>query len=156
MKRFLDTFMISVIFFAMVSSQNMKSESHVYFFWDHKMGWEQIPIEINGEYSFSIIPELSNETAGIKIYNKAVRKVTFPTEGRYVVSITNTWFSKPYHAEIILNLEDGETYYVVLDCTITNPFFFKELNKKDGEKLFQKASKNSKKYTFNPDYTYEK
>lgn len=160
MKRFFKTLTISIAFFAIANVQNLKAESYVYFFWDCRTLWSDIPVDVNGEYAFSLIPEgrlYGTKSYTTTIYNKTARKVIFPTEGRYVFSSTiETNAAGIFHSDIILNLEEGETYYVLLDHKITHSFYLQELNKKQGEKLLKKYQKKSDKRTINPDFIYEK
>lgn len=139
------------LFFAFAMSSTVKAESTVYFIWDHVMGWDELPFYVNGEYAFSIVPDLKSSSP-IPLYTKAIRKVVFKKTGRYVVSFEREWFQKPYHAETILNLEDGETYFVVMDAKI-NGLSFGEVSQKQGDKFLKKAGK---KYVLNDDFFYDK
>ena len=57
-------------------------------------------------------------------------------------------------AEANLNVEDGQTYYVLFNANMKNPFFAELLTEKEGLKMLKKATGN-KKYTFNEDLVYE-
>lgn len=125
------------------------AQSTVYVIFDHKMGWAELPFSVNGTQAFSLNPEVASATIAGTIYKKVLRKVTFNKPGRYVLSMENTWYGKPYHFETILNLEDNETYYIELDFTIKGGTF-KEIPTAKGVKYMQKAEKD-KNITINPD-----
>lgn len=141
--------------FTIFGMQKTDAQSDVYIFWDCKMGWETVHIEVNGTQAIALNPELLKSFYALKTYKKAARKVTFPEAGRYNLSVTEEWSGKPYHAEMVLNLEDGETYYVLLNSKPGNPLYFTEMSEKDGQKFLEKARKD-KNYTFNEDFTYVK
>lgn len=52
-----------------------------------------------------------------------------------------------------LNLEDGETYYVIVNASLKRNFYIENLDEKDGAKLLKKALKDDK-YTKNEDFVY--
>lgn len=140
-----------VVVLALAVNTSAKADCTVYFIWDHVMGWDELPFQVNGEYAFSITPELKSNSV-FPLYHKAIRKVVFKNPGRYVVSFERSWFEKPYHAETILNLEDNEVYYIVMDCKISG-FIFGEVPEKKGLKYIKQAGK---KYTLNEDFIYDK
>lgn len=140
---------VAILVLSMISTA--KADCTVYFIWDHVMGWAELPFKVNGEYAFSITPSLKSSSA-FNLYNKAIRKVIFKKPGRYVVSFENEWFEKPYYAETILNLENDEVYYIVMDATIKG-FVFGEVPEKKGLKFLKQAGK---KYTLNEDFVYDK
>ena len=142
--------------FTIFGMQKTDAQSDVYIFWDCKAQLGPIPIEVNGAQAIILNPELSKSVYGYNVYKKAARKVTFPEAGRYNLSST---VEMPgiaiFHAEMVLNLEDGETYYVLLNSKTGNLFYFTEMSEKDGQKFLEKARKD-KNYTFNEDFTYIK
>lgn len=141
----------AVLFLAVAVNCSVKADCTVYFIWDHVMGWDELPFNVNGEYAFSIKPDLKSDK-GIPMYTKAMRKVIFKNPGRYVVSFERTWFNKPYHAETILNLEDNEVYYIVIDAKMSG-LVFGEVPEKKGLKYVKQAGK---KYVLNEDFVYDK
>ncbi|MBQ7420900.1 MAG: hypothetical protein IJV27_01950 [Prevotella sp.] len=155
-RKFFMRIALTSFFLFVVGLQTTKAQSTVYFFWDFgRMSWDELPFKLNGKTAFSLKPRYTKSIGDFQLYSKALRKVTFNKEGKYVVSVDQEWAQKPYHAEVVLNVEKGETYYVVLDCTIKNAFELKILSEKDGEKFLAKALKD-KKYEVNPDITYGK
>lgn len=152
MKHFVLTTVITLL--AALACSQAKAESVVYIYFDHKMGWAELPFAINGEQAFTLTPEPANVTPAMTIYKKVMRKITFTHPSRFVLSMDNSWYGKPYHMETILDLEDGETYFVELDFTMKGGTF-KEVPAEKGMKYVQKALKD-KGTTVNSDFVYEK
>jgi len=92
---------------------------------------------------------------GTCLWNMMARKIIFKESGSYVVDVDcpNVMRHCVYHASINLNLEDGETYYVLINAGLTKTFYMELLNDNKGKKMLNKA-RTSKKYTFNEDYIY--
>lgn len=142
--------------FTIFGMQKTDAQSDVYIFWDCKTLWESISIEVNGtDGAITLNPEVRKTAYGLNFYKKAARKVTFPEAGRYNFSVTVETGVAIYHAEIVLNLEDDETHYVLLNSKLGNIFYFAEMSEKKGKKFLEKARKD-KNYSFNKDYTYVK
>ena len=83
-----------------------------------------------------------------------MRTVIFKNPVSYGVGVDCSSERGTYHAELNLNLEDGETYYVVVNASMKKTFYIENLEEKAGLKLLKKAQK-SKKYTINEDFVYE-
>lgn len=133
----------------------VKAESTVYFFVDFRFTVPSYPIMINGTKAFSLDPKLWSTAGGINSYYMCARKVTFKNEGSYVISTECVNIKNvKYKAEINLNIEDGQTYYVLFNSNIKKTFYAEEMSEKDGLKLLKKAQ-SSKKYTINDDLVYE-
>lgn len=132
-----------------------KADSTVYFFVDFRFWNSEYVFTLNGKKAFSLTPE--GGTAGstsAPLYNMVMRKVVFKHSDSYVVAVDCPSGRGTYHAEMNLNLEDGETYYVVVNSSLKRTFYIESLDEKDGQKLLKKAQK-SKKYTINEDFIYE-
>lgn len=112
-------------------------------------------VKVNGEDAFKLIPEIHKayNNPPSTIYKKVMRKVTFKNSNSYVVSLDSPLQNRVYHAELNLNLEDGETYYVLVNANLKKSFFIENLSEKDGQKLLKKALKDDK-YTINEDFVY--
>lgn len=141
------------IFIFGVGIQYAKAQATVYFFLNQPMPISEYPFEVNGSYAFSLEPYARIEYSdGITIYSRVFRKVIFKETGKYTIATNFTWREAPYHIERILNLEDGETYYVLLKCNAKG-YRFELITEKEGLKLLEKAKTNVK-YVQNPDYIY--
>lgn len=84
------------------------------------------------------------------------RKVIFQQPDSYIISVD---CPKPknggtYQADVNLNLEDGETYYVLCNASLKRTFYMEVIPEKEGLKFLKKAQ-TSKKNTFNEDFVYE-
>lgn len=133
----------------------VKAESTVYFFVDFRFSNPSYPIMINGTKAFSLDPKLWSTVGGMNSYYMCARKVTFKNEGTFVISTEcPTPKNTILKAEINLNVEDGQTYYVLFNSNIKKTFYAEEMSEKDGLKLLKKAQ-SSKKYTINDDFVYE-
>lgn len=133
----------------------VKAESTVYFFVDFRFTVPSYPFTVNGKQAFSLDAKFVSQAAGINMYSMIARKVVFKNEGTYVIStecknINNV----QYKADINLTVEDGETYYVLINSNMKKTFYAEEVSEKEGLKLLKKAQ-GSKKYTINEDYVYE-
>lgn len=135
--------------------QNVKAESTVYFFIDFKFWNSEYKFTLNGKEAFSLIPEgkAVSGMGGATMYNKVMRKVVFNNPDSYVVAVDCPSARGTYHAEMNLNLEDGETYYVIINASMKRTFYIESLDEKDGAKLLKKALKDDK-YTKNKDFVY--
>lgn len=146
-----------LLVFALSGLTHVKAESTVYFFVDFRLYSKEYMFKINGENAFTLKGEASRLPGPPTLYNMMMRKVVFKKADTYVVATdcptpTN---KGTYHAELNLNLEDGETYYVLVNTTMKRTFYMELLQEKDGVKLLKKAQK-SKKYTINEPFTYDK
>ena len=129
------------------------ADSTVYFFVDFRFWQSEYVVKVNGKKGFKLQPEVSQMIGETPMYKMVARKVVFPKEDTYVISCDCNTNHGTMTAEINLNLEDGETYYVVFNAGMKNPFYAELLTEKDGLKLLKKAQKN-KKYSFNKDVVY--
>lgn len=138
-----------------VGIYNAKAQSTVYFFVDFRFWNSEYVFMVNGNNAFKLIPEgkLVNKASDVVLYNMVARKVTFTNAGSYVIAVDCPSARGNLHAELNLNLEDGETYYVLLNSSMKRNFYMENLEEKAGLKLLKKAQK-SDKYTINEDFTY--
>lgn len=134
---------------------DLKAQSTVYFFVDFKFWNSEYVFKVNGNEAFKLIPEGKPISKYVEtvLYNMVARKVTFSKAGNYVVAVDCPSAKGDYHAETNLNLEDGETYYVLINSNMKKTMYMEVVSEKDGLKLLKKAQK-SDKYTFNEDFTY--
>lgn len=136
--------------------QNVKAQSTVYFFIDFRFWNSEYVFNVNGEKGFTLNPEGEQLFKGsdTMMYNMCVRKVIFEHPDSYVISVDCPAKAGLYHAELNLNLEDGEAYYVLCNASLKMPFYMESVTEKEGLKLLKKAQK-SKKYTVNEDFVYK-
>lgn len=156
MKTFLGK-ILSVVVIAMASvSLQARAESTVYFFLDFRNFIPEYTVKINGEDGFVLKPEGKPVMKGSTtlMYNMCARKVVFEHPDSYVLSIDCPTPKTVYHAELNLNLEDGETFYVLCNGKVGKAFYMELVPEKEGLKLLKKAQ-TSKKYTINEDYVYK-
>lgn len=151
MKKSIINFVFLCLFLFVFSSAF--AESYVYVIIDHNMPLSTLSFKVNGVNAFDVRPDVQKEVLGMKIYKKALRKITFKNSQRCVVSYDTQWYGKPWHLETILNLEDGETYYLKLGAKGADGTF-EEISEKEGMKFVKKAEK-SKDITTNEDFVYE-
>lgn len=145
-----------LLVFALSGLTHVKAESTVYFFVDFRMFHKEYLFTVNGEKAFTLTGEVSQTINGEPfLYNMMMRKVVFKKADTYVVATNCCTKNGDYHAELNLNLEDGETYYVVVNANMKKNFYMELLQEKDGLKLMKKGE-NSKKYTINEPTTYDK
>ena len=137
-------------------SNTLKAQSTVYFFVDFRWLLSEYIFIANGNEAFRMIPEGKPIVKGYDtmMYNMVARKVIFKNPGSYVVSCGYINDGVDYDAKVNLNLEDGETYYVILNRNVKRFFYMELLEEKAGLKLLKKAQ-TSKKYTFNDDFVYD-
>lgn len=155
MKTFIKKAALIFVLMFIAAAQNVKAESTVYFFVDFKFWNSEYQFTLNGKKAFTLVPEgkVINKTAGTTMYNKVMRKVVFKNSDSYVVAVDCPSARGTYHAEMNLNLEDGETYYVIINASMKRTFYIESLDEKDGTKLLKKALKDDK-YTKNEDLVY--
>lgn len=147
---------IFLFFIYCISVTKVSAISTVYFIWSFgRSVWKEIPFSINGYQAFSLIGKPLKKIADFQYYSKSIRKVMFTKEGKYIVSADQTWYEKPYHTEVVLNLEDDDVYYIELQCNISNSFNLKILSNKEGEKKIMKMM-NDDKVSVNPEIVYGK
>lgn len=150
----------SVLVFLLVfaaAAQSVKAESVVYFFVDFRFWNSEYQFTLNGVNAFKLVPEgkpAAGNPSMPQLYNMVMRKVIFKNPDSYVVGVDCSSSRGTYHAEMNLNLEDGETYYVKIDSSLKRTFFIESLDENAGQKLLKKAQK-SKKYTINEDFVYD-
>lgn len=156
MKRLSKVFLLAALLISTFTNI-AKAQSTVYFFVDFRFWNSEYVFSVNGKPAFTLTGEGKPLSKGsdVMMYNMMARKVTFKKSGSYVVSIDCPSARGTYHAELNLNLEDGETYYVLINSNMKKNFYAENLDEKAGQKLLKKAQ-SSKKYTFNEDFVYEK
>ena len=142
-----------LILFICICTFKCMADSTVYFFVDFRFWQSEYVVKVNGKKGFKLQPEVSQMIGETPMYKMVARKVVFPKEDTYVISCDCNTNHGTMTAEINLNLEDGETYYVVFNAGMKNPFYAELLTEKDGLKLLKKAQKN-KRYSFNKDVVY--
>lgn len=152
-KTFIGKFALICLLACSFSTQ-AKAESTVYFFVDFRSLTQEIPIAINGEQAFSLTGKVSMQGPPT-LYSMMMRKAVFKNAGSYVVSTDFALLNKKYHGETNLNLEDNETYYVIINGNIKKNFYMQLVPEKEGMKLLKKAQTN-KKYHINEPFTYDK
>jgi len=155
MKRYFQKLFLIAAMLLSVAGYNVKAQSTVYFFVDFRFWNSEYVFKANGNEAFKLIPEGNPVVKGSDavLYNMVARKVTFTNSGSYVISVNCPTAKGDMQAELNLNLEDGETYYVLLNSTMKRALYMESIEEKEGLKLLKKAQK-SKKYTFNEDFTY--
>ena len=156
MKTFLGK-ILSVVAIAMAAvSLQSRAESTVYFFLDFRNFIPEYMVKINGEDGFTLTPEGKPLAKGstAALYNMCARKVIFEKSDSYVLSIDCATPKTVYHAELNLNLEDGETFYVLCNARVGKTFYMELVPEEEGLRLLKKAQ-TSKKYTINEDYVYK-
>lgn len=147
-----------LLFITMMASMTAAyADVTVYFFHDHKLNVREMPFAIDGEQAFTLCGEVLGgilASAENPFYKQSMRKVIFKKPGRHVITVDLLWQgTTPYHGETILNLEDNETYYIVLDW-VPKGIKLGEVPAKKGMGLVKKAEKG--KFTINPDVIYDK
>lgn len=147
---------VLLVVFLCLCLSNTFAKSIVYFFVDFRFWRNEYIVKVNGQEGFKLVSEVSKEVVpgGPAMYKMIARKVIFKEENTYVLSCDCETNHGTMTAELNLNIEDGQTYYVVFNAGMKNPFYAELLSEKDGLKLLKKAQK-SKKYTFNEDLVYE-
>lgn len=155
MKSFFQKLFLSTVLLFSLDFCNVSAQSTVYFFVDFRFWNGEYVFMANGNKAFSLIPEGKpvNKDSETLFYNMVARKVTFTNSGSYVMAVDCPSPRGILHAELNLNLEDGETYYVLINSTLKRNFYMENLEEKDGLKLLKKAQK-SNKYTINDDFIY--
>lgn len=144
-----------VLLFVCACFAKALADSTVYFFVDFRFWKSEYVVKVNGEEGFKLVSEASKQiTEDTALYKMVARKVTFLKEDTYVLSCDCETNHGTMTAEVNLNLEDGQTYYVVFNAALKNPFYAELLTEKEGLKLLKKATGN-KKYVFNEDLVYE-
>ena len=137
-----------------MSTARVQAQSTVYFFFDLRLMNSSYTFQVNGENAFVLTGEAC-EGLYKGLYNMMARKVIFKHPDNYLISTDMPFRGMNYHADVHLNLEDGETYYVLCNGNFKRSFYMEEVSTKEGKKLLKKAQKK-KKYTFNEDFIYDK
>lgn len=126
----------------------------IYLFDNHQYVPNMV-IRFNG----NIIPlpelELIREANkwSMNLYRRAVTKVVVKNPGRIILSRDFTWYEKPFHDELTLDVADGDVYYVEYVHGLHNKLNL--MKTKDGEKEYKKVSKDTKNWKVNPPQYYE-
>lgn len=156
MKQIFKSLLLVAVFIVIGGAQIVKAQSTVYFFVDFRFWSSEYEFTVNGTKGFTLNPEGKPVTKGsdTMMYNMCARKIVFEKSDSYVIAVDCATSGPTYHAELNLNLEEGETYYVLINATLKKPFYMELMSEADGQKLLAKAQK-SKKYTINEDYTYK-
>lgn len=155
MKKFFQKLFLVAAMLLSVGVNGVKAQSTVYFFVDFRFWNSEYDFKANGNDAFKLIPEGKpiNKVSDVIMYNMVARKITFTNPGSYVITVDCPTAKADLHAELNLNLEDGETYYVLVNSTMKRALYMENVDEKEGLKLLKKAQK-SDKYTFNEDFTY--
>ena len=143
--RKLVTTILGILTVVIISVSYSNAESTIYFIQTHPYlsTWHYY-VTFNGDtIDFPGQEPLNPDTKSFKKYPKAFVECTIKNPGRLVVTKEFHWMDKPYHDEITLDLEDGETYYLESMHGFSNKMNL--LKTKDGEKALNKAKKDSKK-----------
>ncbi len=126
----------------------------IYIFDNHKY-INSMLVRFNG--NLLPLPEMEvishNKKLGYKTYRRAVTKIVVKNPGRIIMARDFTWYEKPYHDELTLDVADGDVYYVELVHGMSNKLCL--LKTKDGEKEYKKVSKDTKNWKVNPPQYYE-
>lgn len=156
MKKFFQKFFLVAAMLLSVGVYSAKAQSTVYFFVDFRFWNSEYAFKANGNEAFKLVPEGKpvSKYSDVIMYNMVARKVTFTNPGSYVIAVDCPTPKGDLHAELNLNLEDGETYYVLVNSSMKRSFYMESLEEKEGLKILKKAQK-SDKYTFNADFTYD-
>lgn len=114
-----------------------------------------IKMSIDGEHAFNMQLEPKDDKIWYettRTYRKAIQKMIFNEEGRFVISFDLVWFGdKPCSDEITLDLTDGSVHYIqMFQRSFSKSGNFKILT----EKEWLKKMKKVKDYTILPDYVY--
>lgn len=155
MKNLLKKLSFAVFILTAICIQNINAQSTVYFFIDFRFWNPEYNFKVNGEDGFTLNPEGKVLTKGsdTMMYNMCARKIIFENSDSYVISVDCPSPQGTYHADLNLNLENGETYYVICNAKVGKTFYMENLTEKEGLKLLKKAQK-SNKYTINEDFIY--
>lgn len=138
-----------------------QAEGVVYLFGDKTP--KPFAISINGSEKFVLEGKIlkrqgSNTIGGVtevfNTYSNVVQKIIFHEDGQYMISFDLSWFGKPYHDEIVIDITDGDVQYVVISNSIKG-LKFKPLKESDGLKKLKKAEGDTKKTVIKEDYIYE-
>lgn len=77
----------------------------------------------------------------------------FENSGSYVVGTGYLYNGTEFNTEVNLNVEDDQTYYVLINANLKRSFYCEVVDEKKGLKLLKKAQ-DTKKYTINEDFVY--
>lgn len=144
-------------------SLSAMAESHVYLIFDVKatykeQGKETVNLCINGDsYPFKLgfNKTMNTPSSGtFYFYKQTMQEIVFEKEGRYNISIDFLLMDTPYHAEMVLNVEDGENYYVETAATMKT-VSLTEMPTDKGAKRLEKIKKD-KNFSICTPFTYEK
>ena len=139
-------FFIGMLLLVYGNMSKVAAESTIYLFqnFPYLSTWHY-DVTFNGDtISLPQTEMLNPNSNGLKKYPKAVHKCNIKNDGRLIITKEYSWYQKPYHDEIILDLVDGETYFIEYMSGFSNNF--KLLDSKKGEKLLQKAGKDNKNW----------
>lgn len=139
---------------ANASSVTEEGAAGVIYIFDNFKYSNGMIVRFNG----NVIPlpnlELKKESKhGLDTYRRAVTKIVVKNQGRIIIARDFTWYGKPYHDELTLDVADGDVYYVELLHGINSKLNL--MDTKDGEKEYQKVSKDTKNWKVNPPQYYE-
>lgn len=153
MKKVLSIIIVGL--FISLFSPKASAESTVYIImgYDASLSGEPvIKINVNEQHVCDMNLNLKKRVQDIYSYKKAVKKLIFNKEDTYIISYDLNWYGDvPHHADITLDLVDGETYYIqMFQSSLKNSFAFKMLKEKDALKKLKKT----KDYDFLPDYVH--
>lgn len=152
---FIKRICMTLLFTLLLGKSYINAESTVYFFVDFRFWISEYPFTVDGENAFSLIPEGKPLVKdGAVMYNNVMRKVIFEHPGTYVISTGYLYDGVSRDVTLNLNVENDETYYVLINSSLKKPFYIEQLDEKKGLKLLNKATKD-KKYTINEEFIYK-
>lgn len=114
-----------------------KADSVVYLI-DNLYTVPGLDVKFNGDLLPLKLKIKQKEKMGISYYNHQITKCIIKNDGRLLIERDYTWFDKPYHDEITLDLNDGDVYYIDLVNGMKSKI--KLMSDKDGEKTLKKAA----------------
>ena len=124
------------------------SDSHatVYLFYDLTHYFKSFPVTINGDLTFGMEGDVTENKMTGKRYKPSMRKLNVTGEGRMQIATDFYFADKPYHSDLMLDIVDGGVYYVKI--YIENLYnavvkkrsgiYFKQLKPKEGLKELKK------------------
>lgn len=145
-------FIVSAALLLSMGFMTAKAESVIYIMdnYNHK---QMDALMFNGD-KIPLQPKVYlKDFMGLDVFKKGLTKCIVKNDGRIMIVRDATWAGKPYHDEMTLDLNDGETYYLEL---MSGPkSTLKLLNPKKGAKEVEKILKNNKDWTVFEDIVYE-
>lgn len=153
MKKIFSIFLLGLLACLYTPKANAESTVYIIMNYDALLSGEPIiKLNVNDQHVCDMELTLKKQTQDFYQYKKAVKKLIFNEEDTYIISYDLNWYGDvPHHADITLDLVDGETYYIQLgQKSFKNAWAFKLLTEKEAMKKLKKA----KDYDFLPDYVH--